>query len=152
MAGDGAATHPANRNGNDGMPQPPRHQTRKPNVLVIDNDDAVVHALATRLTSVGCICISASSGRQGIAQFTDASVDLVITDLNMPHMDGAALIAAIRRVSNVPIIVITGYHKAYHQHLRGFSGVTVLGKPFRSQDLIDLVTAELAPKDYRLSA
>ena len=113
---------------------------RKPNVLLIDNDDGVVHAIATRLTYLGCICIPANTGLQGLSQFREGTVDLVITDLNMPTMDGAALIRDIRAQSDVPVITITGFRRDFDRELRDLEGVDVLEKPFRTQDLVDLVS------------
>ena len=126
-------------------------QSRKPNVLLIDNDDGVVHAIATRLTHLGCICVPANTGLQGLSQFKYGGVDLVITDLNMPSMDGAEFIRNIRKISNVPVIVVTGFRQAFEEQLQGLTGVSVLEKPFPTQDLIDLVTTELAGGDFRLA-
>lgn len=115
-----------------------------PTVLIIDNDEAMVTALSARLDAGGYICETACSGAQGLAAFKRASIDLVITDLNMPSGDGIALSRAIRRVSEVPIIVLTGFHDEFRRELRDVSGVSVVHKPCVPSVLMELVEAELA--------
>jgi len=115
-----------------------------PTVLIIDNDEAVVHAIATRLGPLGYNCITACTGAQGLAQFIDCPIDLVVTDLNMPLLDGTYLINEIRSVSQVPILVVTGFEREYTDQLRDQPRVTIIKKPFRVMDLIDLIEIELA--------
>lgn len=116
-------------------------QTR---ILIIDNDEGLVQAIATRLGSLGYRCITARTGAQGLAEFQSAPIDLVITDLNMPVLDGIGLVQRIRECSDVPVIIVTGFQQEYATRIRGLKHVTLFEKPFRSQALIDLVTVELA--------
>jgi DNA-binding response OmpR family regulator len=125
---------------------------RIPRILVIDNDEGIVRAIATRLEALGYDCVTASTGAQGLALFSDQSIDLVITDLNMPMLDGAFLLTEIRAISQVPVIVVTGFSHAYAQHLAGQTNVTVLRKPFEAAALIDMVELELADGATRRSA
>ncbi|QNN21031.1 response regulator [Planctomycetales bacterium ZRK34] len=115
-----------------------------PKILVIDNDEGVVKAISTRLDALGYDCVTASTGAQGLSLFSDQAIDLVITDLNMPMLDGAFLLTEIRAISQVPVIVITGFGHAYAQALAGQTNVTVLRKPFDASALIDVVELELA--------
>lgn len=119
-------------------------QSTKPNVLIIDNDEGVVQAIATRLNSLGYLCIVARTGEQGVAAFNAGPIDLVITDLNMPVLDGVGLIRKIRDISEVPVIVVTGYRKNFHDQINAFDNVTVLEKPFPTEALVDLVEVELS--------
>lgn len=121
----------------------------KPNILIVDNDGGVVRAIATRLNCHDCVCIVARTGAQGLAVFDAGRVDLIITDLNMPVLDGIGFARKIRERSDVPIIVVTGYRKDYTGQLNHIRDVTVLEKPFLSDELVDLVELELAmsPRD-----
>jgi DNA-binding response OmpR family regulator len=116
---------------------------RTPVILIIDNDDGVVHALATRLESAGYTCVRAGTGAQGLAAFKAKPIDLVITDLNMPAGDGVMLAREIRKTSLVPIIVVTGFREDFKRGMRGLENVAVLDKPFDSSTLLELVEAEL---------
>lgn len=112
-------------------------------ILIIDNDDGVVAALSARLEVLGYTTITATTGAQGLSEFNEQAVDLVITDVNMPGGDGVQLAESIRQRSDVPIIFITGFHRDFRDGLSRIRNVTVMQKPFDSADLIDLVEAEL---------
>lgn len=127
-------------------------QQSKPNILIIDNDEGVVQAIATRLNSVGYMCINAQTGAQGLDAFNAGPIDLVITDLNMPVLDGASLIKRIRAFSNVPVIIVTGYRKAYRETVDQFTNIAVLEKPFPSEVLVELVEVELASNENNAAA
>lgn len=116
---------------------------RKPNILIIDNDEDVVRGIARRLESQDFRCQTASTGAQGLTEFSFGDVDLIITDLNMPTLDGIGLVEKIRQSSDVPIIIITGFRKEYAARLNNLPDITILRKPFDSQQLIDLVTTEI---------
>lgn len=113
-------------------------------ILIVDNDPAVVAALTARLGALGYACNIAGCGSHALAQFHDDPPDLVISDLNMPQGDGAALAESIRRVSSIPIILISGVKDAYRKQLRGVTDISFLRKPFETQELVQLVAASLA--------
>lgn len=121
-----------------------QHIPPVPNILIVDNDEDVVRGLSRRLESLGYRCQTARTGAQGLAEFSLGDIDLVITDLNMPVLDGVALVGKIRQSSDVPIIIITGFREEFTQHLKSLQDIVILRKPFDSQQLVDLVTTELA--------
>ena len=114
-------------------------------VLLIDNDEGVLMAMQTRLEERGFRCRTAQTGAQGLAEFEMGGVDLVITDLVMPTLDGFGVVKHVRRLSGIPIIVITGFQHEYRcsRQLRTVPNVQVVGKPFSARDMIDVVEAEL---------
>ena len=114
-----------------------------PRILIIDNDEGLVAAITARLESMGYQCVTAGTGAQGIAAFREQDIDLVITDLNMPAGDGIVLAMTLRETSDVPIIIVTGFHDEYRRELRSIPNVTLMEKPFDSDQLIDLVEADL---------
>ena len=122
-----------------------------PRILVIDNDEGLAQAVATRLKSQGYRCITARNGEEGLSEFALGQIELVITDLNMPVLNGVELIGRIRSSSPVPIIVITGFFGPYKRELHGFPNVSVLQKPFESQVLLDLVQTELTQNTARMA-
>ena len=103
------------------------------NILIIDNDEDVVRGIARRVESHGFRCQTAGTGAQGLTEFSFGDVDLVITDLNMPALDGVGLVEKIRQSSDIPVIIITGFRKEYDARLKNLPDVTVLRKPFESQ-------------------
>lgn len=114
------------------------------NILIIDNDEALLALLQRRLGGFGYGCDTAVSGGQGLAGFDPARHELVVTDLNMPGGDGVELARTIREISDVPIVVVTGYRAAFRNRVRRIPGVTVIEKPFDLNDLVDLIDTEVA--------
>ncbi len=114
-----------------------------PTILIIDNDEGVVSAIEARLASLGYQCVTACTGAQGVAEFHGRRIDLVISDLNMPAGDGVVLAGSLREMSDVPIIFVTGFSGEYNSRVSKIPDVTVLPKPFDSNDLVDLVETEL---------
>lgn len=120
---------------------------RRPTILLVDNDDAMVAALSARLESCGHRCLTACSGSQAVAIFAESDIDLVITDLNMPSGDGVALARTLRKYSAVPIVVVTGFRDEFRRELRSIANVSILEKPFQTDQLLELIDAELTLSD-----
>ncbi len=118
-----------------------------PRILIIDNDEGVVQALAIRLRSNGYECATATTGAQGLSAFESEPSDLIISDLNMPAGDGIVLASSIRKHSDVPIIFVTGFQDDFRRRLRNIQNVTVFRKPFDMNDLLEIIEAELALRD-----
>ncbi|MEZ6242101.1 MAG: response regulator [Phycisphaerales bacterium] len=118
-----------------------------PVALLIDNDEGMVEAIAARLRAAGVRCVTAGSGAQGIALFDKEYIDVVITDLAMPGGGGTSVVESIRRHSDVPIIVITGYREVFDHELHFIPGVSLLRKPFDSGDLLARIELELATRE-----
>ncbi|MFL6529118.1 MAG: response regulator [Chthoniobacterales bacterium] len=77
--------------------------------LIIDDDPAIAKFLVTYLRQKGHSCESVTEGSQAPAWLETYVCDVVIVDLNMPKVDGIALISAIREITDkLPIIVFTG--------------------------------------------
>ena len=77
-------------------------------ILVID-DDSGLRAIATAwLESVGFNVVTASDGHEGLARLSEARPDAVITDFEMPIMDGLDFCKRAREISRVPILVWSG--------------------------------------------
>lgn len=119
------------------------HTNRQPTVLIIDNDEDLLTALSTRIEHMGYRCVTARTGAQGLSEFHDDTIDLVITDMNMPVLDGASVIKQIRQNCQTPIIIVTGFKKDLCRNLAGLPDIQIIEKPFNSQDLMDAIESEL---------
>jgi CheY-like chemotaxis protein len=109
------------------------------NILVIDDEDVVLDSLRNTLTYLGYSVTVAHDGEEGVAFFNNGyNFGLVITDINMPRMNGNAVAKYIRGSdkSDMPIVAITGYDKDnIDRELFNF----VLSKPFDLEVLVDVV-------------
>lgn len=109
----------------------------KPLILIIDNDESLLEALEIRLSNEGFGCVTASCGMQGISLFHEADFTAIITDMNMPGGDGISVIENIRKTSDIPLIVMTGFESAYTEQLSRVSNIYLMQKPFDIETLLD---------------
>ena len=80
----------------------------KARVLVVDDEASARDALSKLLTQEGYSVETAEDGVAALAQFTDAPADVVVTDLNMPKMDGVELLKKLREQdADIPVILCT---------------------------------------------
>jgi len=79
-------------------------------ILVVDDEPKMRRVLEIMLQKMGHRVLGAGNGIEALAIFQAHSVDLIITDLRMPEMDGIELLAALRaQASDVPVMVITAH-------------------------------------------
>jgi two-component system chemotaxis response regulator CheY len=82
----------------------------KTKVLAIDDSRTIRNLLAATLEEAGFEYVSAVDGREGVDMYEDVAPDVVITDINMPNLDGFGVIEELRGTginSKVPILVLT---------------------------------------------
>ncbi|HQP30382.1 MAG TPA: response regulator [Deltaproteobacteria bacterium] len=112
-------------------------------ILSVDDSASVRQMVAFTLRSAGYEVIEACDGRDALGQIKSASVDMVITDLNMPVMDGVELIKALRSepaFKFTPIVMLTtesGVDKKTAGREAGATGWMV--KPFKPEELLSVV-------------
>jgi DNA-binding response OmpR family regulator len=76
-------------------------------ILVVDDELDIVKVVRAYLEQSGFRVVTASDGQQALAAFRHELPDLIVLDLNLPKMGGLDVCRAIRRESNVPIIMLT---------------------------------------------
>ena len=79
-------------------------------LLVVDDDSLIRRSLAEMLRGEGYAVSEASTGAEALRVFAQVAPDLVITDFNMPEVDGLQLLRELRaRKPELPVILVTGY-------------------------------------------
>jgi CheY-like chemotaxis protein len=120
----------------------PDEQESKPSILVIDDDDATRALLATLLTVHGYTVRSARDGAEGLVLLQQNAPDLILLDLKMPRMSGAAFRLAQRALpailSRIPVAIISGTAEAESEAER-LDAVAFIGKPINDSELLELV-------------
>jgi two-component system, OmpR family, alkaline phosphatase synthesis response regulator PhoP len=76
-------------------------------ILVVDDEQQIVKILRAYLEKAGFQVVTAADGGAALALFRQSRPDFVILDLNLPGMDGLDVCRAMRRESNVPILMLT---------------------------------------------
>jgi DNA-binding NtrC family response regulator len=120
-----------------------------PRILIIDDDVAVRTTVRHLLERAGYEIIEAGDGREG-SRMLDG-VDLVITDLLMPEVDGVDLLGMIRREGRtVPVIAMSGGgkvdSKSYLDVARALGAFATIAKPFELDHLLSTVRDALASR------
>jgi len=108
-------------------------------VLLVEDEDPVRKFGARALRNKGYKVIEAESGEAALEAIRDASekIDLLITDVVMPRLDGPGLVREVREIrSDIKVIFISGYAEdAFRQRLDSDSDIDFLPKPFSLKQL-----------------
>lgn len=115
-------------------------------ILVVEDEYGIAKLLEEVLEEEGYRVLLASNGQQGLDKATETRPDLVITDLMMPVMDGAALIQALTThpdLSGIPIILMSAVpEEGASKRCSGYA--SFLRKPFKIMAVVDLVESLVA--------
>lgn len=76
-------------------------------ILVVDDEPQIMRAVQRALDARGYEVLVATDGRAALGVFEETPPDLVVLDLNLPHLDGLTVCREIRRSSAVPILVLS---------------------------------------------
>jgi CheY-like chemotaxis protein len=118
-----------------------------PRILLVDDELLVRQVLAAQLVDNGYDVVQADGGATALAVLeAEQKLDLIISDLSMPGMDGAALIReAQRRRPALPAILLTGYAGDAADLMVGGTGgrFSLLRKPVTTEQLADRVERAL---------
>jgi two-component system chemotaxis response regulator CheY len=119
------------------------------NVLTVDDSPSICPMVKLVLGPAGHNVVAASDGAAGLAKAKAQAFDLVITDLNMPVMNGMQMIRALRALpafNGVPIVFLTTESDDSLKSEAKSAGATGwLTKPFKPEQLLAVV-AKLARK------
>ena len=108
-----------------------------PHVLVVDDDNRLRELLAKFLTDNGFLVTVASDAAAARARLTSLTFDLIVLDLMMPGESGLDFAGALRRESNVPILMLTAMNETDDRIVGLERGADdYLGKPFEPRELL----------------
>jgi len=127
-----------------GSPAPrPSASTR---VMVVDDEPAVRKAVQRNLALRGYVVTTAADGQEALdlLERTGMAVDAVVSDINMPRVNGITLAQRLReRGATFPIVLMTGYAGPELERNELPAGTALLGKPFDFDELSQLLARML---------
>ena len=110
-------------------------------VLIADDESNIRNTIADVLNKFGCETHTCKDGHEAVQVVGAQPLDLIISDIRMPHRNGYEIFAAARRAhSNLPVILMTGFgYDPHHSIVRASQeGLqAVLFKPFKVDQLLD---------------
>ncbi|MGN0149833.1 MAG: response regulator transcription factor [Clostridia bacterium] len=113
-------------------------------VLIVDDDDNIVDLIRMYMEKEGFTAVTANNGVKAVELFKSEAPSIVILDVMMPEMDGWQVCREIRRVSNIPIIMLTAKGETFDKVLGLELGADdYMVKPFETKELIARVKAVL---------
>jgi two-component system KDP operon response regulator KdpE len=117
---------------------------KKPRVLVVDDEPETIKYVSTNLRVRGYDVLTAQDGLTALREFDQSIVDLVILDIMMPGPDGFEVCRAIRRRSDVPIVMLSarGQERDIVRAL-DLGADDYLTKPFGVEEMLARVRAAL---------
>lgn len=124
-------------------------------VLVVDDEERIIRFVRLHFEARGARVIEAHDGNAALEAVRTQLPDLVVLDVQMPGMDGFETLAAIRHVSEVPVIMLT-VQAGEVDRIRGLDlgADDYMAKPFSPGELVSRAQAVLrriaAPQDGRL--
>jgi DNA-binding NtrC family response regulator len=129
---------------------------RKENILIVDDDINILELLQRHLQSWNYHVYRAVSVKESVAIMRDTTIDLLITDLKMPEVDGFELIKFVgEHYPTIPKLVVTGYPSVQDSLAAIKSGVVAyLTKPFTRDELKTAVDESLKrnPTDSKVNS
>ena len=124
----------------------------KATILLVEDEELLRAGVQEVLEIQGYKVITAPDGEQALACLAAQTIDLIITDLVMPKMDGVDFVKQVRTIKpDLPVIVVSGSTRNIMQRY-GIDSIQVPGanaslpKPFKSVDLIEQVRQLLAAR------
>jgi len=109
-------------------------------ILIVDDEVVIRSLLSEMLSEEGFSVATAEDGKRGLDYVSGGHVDLVISDVHMPIMDGPALVAGLREIApDLPVIVLNSIPGCdISQSIPG-GATAFLNKPFNLQDLRQMI-------------
>ena len=118
-------------------------------ILIVDDSISLRQVVSIALTNAGYEVIEACDGKDALAKLTGQKIHLMISDVNMPNMDGISFLKAVRQLPNykfTPVIMLTteaGEGMKKEGQAAGARAWVV--KPFRPEQLLVAVSKLILP-------
>lgn len=118
-------------------------------ILIVDDSASLRQVVAIALKTAGYDVTEASDGRDALAKLNGQKINLIISDLNMPNMDGISLVKAVKQLPNyrfTPIIMLTTESQQQKKTEGQLAGAKAwVTKPFQPEQLIAAVGKLILP-------
>ena len=110
-------------------------------ILVVEDDESMLQLLRLHLSSAGYDVSTAADAISAGYAVLKSAPDLIVSDVNMPHMNGFEFIAALkadRTIPDIPVIFLTSVEDGEHRG-KELGAVGYLTKPVRADRLLALI-------------
>ncbi len=118
-------------------------------ILMIDDDRHMHRILQIYLRNSNIEVVGVTSGRMALHKLQEETFDLILTDIQMPGMDGKELIRKIRDTyPNMPILIISAYEEEkFRNEINHLNNIQMVPKPFDQNTILQKIDALLHSSD-----
>lgn len=112
-------------------------------IMAVDDSATIRELLRDTLTAAGYVVVTAVDGSDALAKMVREPCDMLVTDLNMPKIDGIDLVSAVRKMPGrrfLPILMLTSETDGEKKIAGKAAGASAwIDKPFKPQQLLSVV-------------
>src|SRR5262245_54243249 len=109
-------------------------------ILIVDDEPGVIDAVRETLCGLGHNLIATTDPHSALSMLKEHRVDLLITDVFVPQMDGGRLLSECRRIQpKLNVVVLTGLASDSEFRLWRRRGESIISKPWLDEEFIDVV-------------
>lgn len=112
-----------------------------PTILVVDDDPALLEIIEIALRLNGMEILAATDARSALARADTTHWDAALIDVQMPHLDGWQLLAALKERAARPVVMMSGTASTAEAHVHGADGF--IAKPFSIVTLIETIAGHV---------
>lgn len=110
-------------------------------VLLVEDDENILKTLKVALKPLFTTIFTASNGSEALEVYKENHIDVIITDMNMPSVNGAELIETIRKIDlTLPVIVTTGYN-GFEDTYKSLFNIFVYRKPVDVRTIYEVISS-----------
>lgn len=114
------------------------------NILVIDDEILICEVLQTGLRYEGLKVRSFQQAKKGLIEFNNNHYDFVISDIQMPEMNGLELLKAIKEIDDhIPVLLISAFSEHSIDKARNMGALDILSKPIDIDQVAELIIKTL---------
>lgn len=108
--------------------------------LIVDDEPALVRALGRMLSLHDIAVVGATTGEEALRLLLDAEVDVIVSDVRMPRLDGPALLSTLRARGDArPVVFLTGHGDPQDPALLQLGAAAVVCKPAEGPELAKVI-------------
>lgn len=119
------------------------------NIMIVDDSDSMRRVIGITLRNAGYDLIEAVDGTDALKKLDGVRIHLIISDINMPNMDGLTFIKEVKQLPKyrfTPIMMLTTEVNQAKKDIAKEAGAKAwVNKPFRNETLLDAVSKVIAP-------
>ena len=125
---------------------------KKQKVMIVDDDQHIAELISLYLSKEGYETMEIYDGREAVEKIGSFQPDMLLLDLMLPGMDGYKLCTEIRKISDIPVIMLTAKGETFDKVLGLELGADdYMVKPFDPKELVARVKAVLRRYDQKAS-